>query len=98
MIEQFVFIGFASWRIAHMLVDEEGPALIFERIREFVGANKPGKVTGFLPTLFSCVYCMSVWTTMTLFLVWQVEPVAVMLIAAMSLALVVHSIVEGRNG
>lgn len=83
-------LGLAGWRIGHMLVEEDGPALLFQRLREWAGV-KPGLVSGFLPTLFNCIYCMSVWTTSLMWLVWLVCPEAVMLVAAWAVALVVHS-------
>jgi hypothetical protein len=86
-----VLLGLAGWRIGHMLVAEEGPALVFERLRVWAGV-KPGIISGFLPTLFSCIYCMSVWTTSLMYLLWLVSPEAVMLVAAWSVALMVHSV------
>lgn len=84
-------IGLASWRVASMLVHEDGPALIFQKVRDAAGL-KPGPVSGFFPTLFSCMYCMSVWTTIAAFLLYLLFPVLVMLIAAMSVSLIVHKL------
>jgi hypothetical protein len=41
---------FAVWRITHLVVKEDGPWLLFERLRRIM----PGQ-------LFSCFYCLSVW-------------------------------------
>lgn len=86
-----ILIGLAGWRVAHLLVNEDGPALIFERLREWAGL-KPGQVSGFFPTLFTCVYCMSVWTSTFMFALWFLSPEAVMLVASWAIALVVHRI------
>jgi hypothetical protein len=57
----------AVWRISAMLVYEAGPRHIFERIRTRIGiehdmdGNPYSHADGFLPELFSCVWCMSVW-------------------------------------
>ena len=86
-----ILIGLASWRMASLLVGEDGPGLIFDKLRTRVGANNPGKIEGFLPSVFSCIYCMSVWTTLfAAFLFWVIDPVVVMILAAMSVALIVN--------
>lgn len=85
-----ILVGLASWRMASLLVDEEGPGLIFEKIRDVVGANRPGEIEGFIPSVFSCIYCMSVWTTLLAFLLWLIAPIVVMIVAAMSVALIVQ--------
>lgn len=86
-----ILLGLAGWRIAHLLVEEEGPGLVFQRLREKVGL-KPGPVSGFFPRLFSCVYCLSVWTTSVMYILWLVEPEAVMIIASWAVAVMVHSV------
>ena len=93
-IEECLFIGLASWRIANMLVNEDGPGLIFEKVRDVAGANRPGKIEGFLSSVFSCVFCMSVWTTLGAFLLWLLIPEVVIIIAAMAVALVVHKLAK----
>lgn len=84
-----LIIGLASWRVASLLVNEEGPGLVFMRLRTMVGVVEgPGEQSsGFLPLLFSCIWCMSVWTTLLAAGIWYIEPVAVMVIAAMTIAL-----------
>lgn len=73
-----------------MLVQEDGPGLIFDKLRDLVGANKPGQVSGFLPTLFSCIYCMSVWTTIAAYITYLFIPELIMLISAMTIALIAN--------
>lgn len=87
MLIQVILIGLAGWRLANMAVDEAGPFDLFERIRILIGL-KPGEISGFLPNLFSCLFCMSVWTTVISYGLWQIEPIIVMVIAAMSIALI----------
>lgn len=70
---------------------------IAEKLRNLVGV-KPGPVGDtFLTQLFTCIYCMSVWTTGAAWLVYQVVPEAVMIVAAMSIALLADRIMQ-RNG
>lgn len=53
------------WRLAHLFIWEDGPFNLFSNIRNWAGveytANSEPYGTTFLSTLFSCVYCMSVW-------------------------------------
>ena len=64
----------AVWRIAYMVVWENGPLFVFERAREFVGIryaiDGERKIPDYYPSwrrsvceLFSCVYCMSMWVS-----------------------------------
>jgi hypothetical protein len=79
MIELIVN-GLATWRISNMLVEEEGPYDIFERLRHRLGVqyledgaayshNEWGK-------LFTCVWCMSVWVGAIVFIVSTLTGVA----------------------
>lgn len=95
MIVEAVLIGLFSWRLASLLVQEDGPSFILLRIRNHF-LPEDGPVEGFWGTLFSCVWCMSVWTTITAFLLWQLAPVLVMIGAAMAVAILVDSIAKGK--
>ena len=67
---EFVVMALAVWRISNMLVKEDGPWMIFEHLRLRAGlqppkhpadareTDPPGKMPG---SLFTCVWCMSVW-------------------------------------
>lgn len=90
MIEAAVLIGLAGWRMAHLLVEEDGPWNIFERFRKMMGL-KEGLLEGFFPLLLSCIYCTSVWTTLLAGFLWWVEPWIVIIIAAMAIALITNS-------
>ena len=93
-----IIIGLASWRLASLLVNEEGPGLIFMRLRTLVGVVEgPGEQSsGFLPLVFSCIWCMSVWTTIAATIAWYFSHEAVMLAAAMAIAVLAESFVRGQ--
>lgn len=93
MIEQFLLIGLAGWRLASLLVNEQGPFFIFTKLRDFVqgGLGPIPKWRIYLMPLFDCIWCMSVWTTLGAYLLWQIEPVSVMIVAAMSITLIMDS-------
>jgi len=52
----FLILALATWRITYMFVWEDGPGGIFVIFRE-----KIIKKASFLESLFSCVWCLSVW-------------------------------------
>ena len=89
MLEAAILIGLAGWRIASLLIAEDGPFRVFVKLRELaipIGEIKPRP--GFFETLFTCIWCMSVWTTLLMALTWLFVPEAVVVIAAMSIALI----------
>lgn len=71
-ITELVVIALAAWRLAFMLVKEDGPAHVFGRTRRWVGvrmklpSDPAGREMPYglnpLADLFCCIYCMSVWT------------------------------------
>lgn len=44
----------ATWRVTHLLANEDGPADIVVRLRKRLG-------DGFLGSLMDCFYCLSMW-------------------------------------
>src|SRR5919108_6594706 len=51
---KFALASLATWRIAHLLAEEDGPADVLVRLRARLG---PGQ----LGSLMDCFYCLSVW-------------------------------------
>lgn len=78
----FILTALAVWRIANMLVNEDGPWMAFEHLRLKAGlqppayeglereTDPPGKMPG---SLFSCVWCMSVWVATAFWLLWTLN-------------------------
>lgn len=66
-ISNLLLYGLAVWRISSALVNEEGPFKIFWRIRGWTGhmfdadRNLIGHKDGFLPEMFACIWCVSVY-------------------------------------
>lgn len=85
---QFVAVGLAGWRVASLLVQEDGPFEIFARLRRAVGLERVGELpSGFLPDLLSCVWCASVWTTLVAYGAWRAGAEGlVLVVAAMAVA------------
>lgn len=69
---ELIILGLATWRISHMIVNEEGPYEIFDKLRYKVGVQYTEDLEPFgwnpIAEIFICVYCMSVWVGGVLFL------------------------------
>lgn len=83
-----VIVGLAGWRIANLFSVEDGPFSFFEHFRKFIGI-KPGPVEGFFPILFTCIYCLSLWTSLTAFVIYLILPEAIIVIAAAAVIILV---------
>lgn len=90
----FLLLGFAGWRVAYLLVYEDGPFDLVARLRRLAGVPLQGEARGFLPGLFSCVFCMSLWTVAGLTAVYALEPWIVVPVAAWGLALLLQSLLD----
>jgi hypothetical protein len=53
-------LGLAVWRLSSLFVEEEGPFLLFTRLRYKVGAHLDSP-TGFWGHLLSCIWCFSIY-------------------------------------
>lgn len=105
MIPLLIF-SMATWRIAYMFVKETGPGDVFLKIREGVGIRhddlkRPFLVPdGFLPGLFSCVWCCSVWVGILWLIIDLLSPwVALRLATAFSFstgAILIESYLERK--
>ncbi len=51
---RFALASLATWRVTHLLAEEDGPANVVVRLRGRLG-------TGQLGELMDCFYCLSVW-------------------------------------
>ena len=80
---ELVLLGLATWRVSYLLLEDDGPFLVFARLRRAVGADRPGEVTG-LAFVFTCIYCMSVWVAFALWLAFVRDGNPVLYIAAYS--------------
>lgn len=90
-------IGLASWRLASLVVHEEGPFEVFERVRVFVGAERPGEIRGLLPKLFTCVWCFSFFTSVLMVAIYYIHVLPVMLMAAWGVAVIIEATVGFKH-
>lgn len=84
-LEGVAIAGLAGWRLASLLVNEDGPGAVFARLRRAVGVPEQGEATG-LAAMLSCVWCTSVWTVAGAWAVWRVAPDVSGIVAAMAVA------------
>lgn len=52
---RFTLATLATWRVTHLLAEEDGPANAVVRIRARLGSGPAGE-------LMDCFYCLSAWT------------------------------------
>lgn len=89
---EMIVLGLATWRVSSLLVQEDGPFMMFYKLRERVGLkhDDSGNIylipKGFLPGILSCVWCCSVWAAGAWMLAWYLVPKATV-IAAQFLAI-----------
>jgi len=79
----FLIIGLATWRLLSLLIDEDGPAMIFFRVRERVG-----------PAIMSrwgldCFWCLSIWMGIVLTGIHWYSPIVIWLCWPFALSAVV---------
>lgn len=84
----FVLIALATWRLSSMIVREDGPLLLFFRLREAVGITHdedrhiltvPDR---FWSNLLSCVWCSSIWIAADWMVLWTLLPSVAVPLAA----------------
>jgi len=60
---QFVISVFATWRLCHLLAEEDGPKDMIFHIRKQLRQ-------GFFGSLLDCFYCLSIWVAIP-FALWM---------------------------
>ena len=59
---RIVLASLATWRLAHLVAEEDGPANVIARARAAAGQGRLGE-------LMDCFYCLSLWAAMPFALV-----------------------------
>lgn len=79
-LASFLIFSLATWRLASLLTGEDGPFLMFRKLRERVGIehDDDGNVYAvpdtFLAGVLSCVWCCSIWVALGWILYWLLLP------------------------
>ena len=64
---RFVLAVLATWRVTHLLANEDGPADIIFRLRKRLGHGLAG-------SLMDCFNCLSLWTAAPAAFLLSVQP------------------------
>jgi hypothetical protein len=67
LLMRLVLAVFATWRVTHLLANEDGPADVVFRARRWLG-------DGFIGSLMDCFNCMSIWVAAPLALFVSTNP------------------------
>jgi len=105
MLDDFVVLASATWRLTALLSYERGPFDIFMKFREMIGFGhdkdyEPVIVSeNFITHLFGCVWCLSVWFAIIVVMfysLWPGETLLVCMPFAISAAVIfIERIVRG---
>jgi hypothetical protein len=66
-LTHFLLAVLATWRVTHLLANEDGPADVIFRLRRRLG-------DGFIGSLMDCFNCMSLWVAAPLALFVSTNP------------------------
>ncbi len=100
-IEQAILIGLAAWRMTALLAYERGPFDVFVRLRTLLGfehddEGRPDSwPSGVLRDVISCPWCLGLPMAAVAFGLWQVVPLAVIVLAAASVVVAVEKWTHG---
>ncbi|HEX9388137.1 MAG TPA: DUF1360 domain-containing protein [Anaerolineales bacterium] len=97
----FFYLGLAAWRLASLVANEDGPWLIFKRLRQraeqWCNRYKFCRDLG-LYELFSCEWCNSIWigVGLTLLYLWIGETILYLSLplALSTVAIIIKYVVE----
>lgn len=97
LIDLIAFI-LATYRVSSLIVDESGPFGIFQKLREFTGIihDEEGEIAcvpnNVIANLCSCLWCMSIWTAIILYIVWWLTPIPIYILAASAGVMIIDNV------
>ncbi len=95
-IEQAILIGLAAWRLTALLSYERGPLDVFLRLRSLLGfehdddGRPESWADGVVRNLIACPWCLGLPMAAVAFGLWQVVPLAVIVLAAATVVVAVE--------
>lgn len=101
-MENLIIFGLATWRVASLLVREDGPMYLFQYIRKMAGIQHDGDgvpymiPSNFFAQVLSCVWCASLWVGAWFYGMWFLFPESTTIIAT-ALALSTMAIIIDRH-
>lgn len=90
-----LILALATWRITSLFVEEEGPYLLFVRLRKFIGVdyNEYSEVIAKneFAKMFTCIWCLSIWVSIFVTVVYIIVGATIFLPFALSaIAILIH--------
>lgn len=73
-LEELIILALGTWRLSHMLTSESCPFRMCEKLRAILP----------LGGLTTCIYCMSVWMSVLVLILWYSELYPLVYILAIS--------------
>ena len=74
---EILVLFLSVWRISKIVTEEEGPGMIFTKLREISGAEHNGfsdwNDLTWHSKLMQCPYCLSVWVSLFLYLIYLIN-------------------------
>lgn len=101
-IVELVMLSLATFRISHMVAEEDGPADVCRIIKQWAGATWSHEAgcwvaTGFVGRLITCPLCLSVWVAAFVYTLVALAPVAWPLVAVAAISGASCAIELGRG-
>lgn len=91
-----LIVSLAAWRLAALLVNEDGPFFIARRIREAAGIQHDGNGDPYgipettIGGILGCTWCASFYTGVLMLALWSVVPLLVVAFAVNAVAVVIE--------
>lgn len=103
-MSRFILVALATWRISSLLVKEDGPGEIFEKIRVKAGVrydeySRP-YASSVLAGILSCIWCCSVWVSFLTGIMLKPRNFADYLIKSLALSastIIIDEVIEKFN-
>jgi len=87
---EYVVLALATWRMSRLLVREEGPWMVFARMRHVAGIHYDARsqvvAESELARVFNCVWCMSVWVALGWTAAYTLAPWTIVLALPLALS------------
>jgi hypothetical protein len=99
-ILEFLVLTLATWRISSILVEEDGPFEVFDKLRHKLGVRYDEHSYPYgeneLAKTLTCIWCVSPWVGLCWMLFWLAWP-QVAFYVALPLALTAGLVIHGRG-
>ena len=92
----FIIYALATWRLASLFADDQGPFDIFARFRYWAG-ERERVGTNFFAKGLICVWCVSMWVSIILVTLWILYPAFTLVMipfALSAVACIINGLVE----